>query len=434
MPIFSRRRLQEMLNDIRPLLAAKKKEADLLGRLRDKKPEQVLGAEMELALLWGVKQVADIEVEPSLPYSARIPEGYSKTLFGVPSYIEITTLSDGDLSGEKDMQRAAQKITTFANSVKKGAGNFFHYSFQEVSGWKEGKYFRHRCISSDFDLDDTMLAQLRAWIPTHKVSDRVRIQNDKIDVIIEVKPSKQKEGFNYWCTLPPLAYDIVDNPLYKRLKDKEKQLSGVPDNSNKVIFLADAGSNLLRRLTQKDPLNLYKSGQEIINKFMEESSIDMIFVFSPKRESSFNPALESLNWQVSFFSKNNDKVLLGKLNELLILMPAPRFEGYQARSIQKQGAFTPLARGWYLGTEVTTGKDKLTMKISARALQEYLAGTISQEEFERQISSGDKNLFKLWLMQGHTISDAGFEKAGVDEDDDLMVFSFQKDSAASLLE
>ena len=74
------------------------------------------------------------------------------------------------------------------------------------------------------------------------------------------------------------------------------------------------------------------------------------------------------------------------------------------------------------------------MKISARALQEYLAGAISQEKFERQILSGDKNLFQLWLMQGHTISDVGFEKAGVDEDDDLVVFSFQKDPAASLLE
>lgn len=433
MPIFSRRRLQAMLNDMRPLLAAKKKEADLLGRLRDKRPEQVLAAEMELALLWGIKQVSDIEVEPSLPNSNRIPEGYSETLFGVPSYIEITALSDGYLSGEKDMQRAAQRITAFANTIKKGAGNFFYYSFQEVSGWKEGKFFRRRCISSDFELDDIMQAQLRAWIPKHKTSDRVRIQNDKIDVTIEVKPSKQKEGFNYWCTLPPLAYDIVDNPLYKRLKDKETQLSGVPDNSKKVIFLADAGSHLLRRLTQKDHLNLYKSGQEIISKFMEDSSVDLVFVFSPKRESSFHPALESLNWQVSFFSKNNDEVFLEKLNEILALIPAPRFEGYQARSIQKQGAFAPLARGWHLGTHITTGKE-LIMKISARALQQYLAGAITQEQFERQVSSGDKNLFQLWLMQGHTISDVGFEKAGVDEDDDLVVFHFRKDPAASPLE
>lgn len=434
MPIFSRRRLQVMLNDLRPFLAAKKKEADLLGRLRDKRPEQVLAAEMELALLWGVKQVSDIEIEPSLPNSTRIPEAYSINFFGVPSYIEVTALSNGDLSGEKDMQRAAQRITAFVNTVKKGAGNFFYYSFQEVSGWKEGKYFRRRCISPEFELDDVMKDQLNTWVPTHKTSDRVRIQNDKIDVTIEAKPFKQKEGFNYWCSLPPLAYDIINNPLYTRLEEKEKQLSGVPSNSKKVIFLADAGSDLLRKLTQKDHLNLYKSGQEIINKFMEKSSVDLVFVFSPKRESAFHPTLERLSWQVSFFPKNNDKVCLGKLNELLALMPAPRFEGYQARSIQKQGAFAPLARGWYLGTEVTTGKDKLTMKISARALQEYLAGNISQEEFERQISSGDKNLFKLWLMQGHTISDAGFEKAGVDEDDDLIVFSFQKDSAASLLE
>ena len=434
MPIFSRRRLQAMLNDMRPLLVAKKKQADLLGRLRDRRPEQVLGAEMELALLWGIKQVADIEIEPSLPHSTSIPEGYSKSLLGAPSYIEITALSDGDLSGEKDMQRAAQKITSFSNSVKKGAGNFFYYSFHEVNGWREGKYFRRRCISSDFELDDIIRAKLGAWIQTHKTSDCVRVTNDKIDVTIEVKSFKQKEGFNYWCTLPPLAYDIIDNPLYKRLESKDRQLAGVPDNSKKVILLADAGSSLLKKLTQRDPLNLYKSGQEIINKFMEDTSVDLILVFSPKRGSSSYFALENLNWQVSIFSKNNSDISLDKLKQLLAFMPVPRFEGYQARSIQKQGAFAPTARGWYLGTEIKTGKDVLTMKISTRALQQYLAGVITREQFERHISSGDKNLFQLWLTQGHTISDVKFEEAGIDEDDDSVVFSFRKDPSASPLE
>lgn len=188
------------------------------------------------------------------------------------------------------------------------------------------------------------------------------------------------------------------------------------------------------RLTQRDPLNLYKSGQEIINKFMKDSSVDLVVIFSPKREHPFHPTLDKLNWQVSFFSKGNREVYLKNLNKLLALMPAPRFEGYQARSIQKQGAFDPLAIGWHLGTEITIRKDILTMKISARALQEYLAGAIASDQFEKHISSGEKNIFQLWLMQGYTISDVEFKKMGTDEDDDLVVFSFQKDPAASPLE
>tara|TARA_B100001989_G_C24546183_1_gene470938 strand:+ start:1354 stop:2658 length:1305 start_codon:yes stop_codon:yes gene_type:complete len=433
MPIFSRRRLQAMLDDIRPLLAEKKKENDLLARLRNKKPEQVLGAEMELALLWAIKQVSDIEIEPSLPNSSRIPEAFSENLFDIPAYIEITTLSDGDLSGEKEMQRAAQKITSFSNSIKKGRGSFLYYRFQERSGWEEGKYFRQRCVTSDFELDDIIKEKLQAWIPTCRTSDYIRLHNNDIDVVLEVKLHKQKEGFNYWCSLPPLAYDLTDNPLYKRLLEKEKQLSGAPDNSYKVIFLTDGGSRLLRKLTETDPQNLYKSGQAIISNFMGNSKVDMVMVFSPKRESSYHTTLSSLNWQVSCFLKDNKNILLDKANEFLSLIPAPRFEGYQARSIQKQGAFAPLANGWYLGNHITSGRNVLTMKISARALQEYLAGTINQEQFERHISSGDKNLFQLWLLQGHTISDITFEKAGIDEDDDLVVFQFNKDPAATNL-
>ena len=433
MPIFSRRRLQAMLDDLRPLLLEKKKVNDLLSRLKNKKSEQVLGAEMELALLWGIKQVADIEIEPILPNSARKPEAYTEGLFDTPSYIEITTLSDGGLSGEKEMSRAAQTITTFSNSIKKSTGNFMYYTFQESSSWKEGSFTRQRCVTSDFELDDIQKAQLRAWILVCKSSDRLRLQNDKIDVTIEIKAHRQKEGFNFWCSLPPLAYDIEDNPLYKRLEDKERQLSGVHEKYYKVIFLADGGSSLLKNLTDKDHLQLYKSGQEIINKFMENTSIDLVFVFSPKRNnSSFHPALDNLNWQVSLFSKNDKEVSLEKLNKLLTLMPAPRFEGYQARSLQKQTAFYPLSRGWYLGKKITTGKI-LTMKISARALQEFLAGDITQDQFE-DTTLGEKSHFKLWLMQGYTISDVKFESAGRDKDDDYIVFSFDKNPSASSFE
>jgi len=432
MPIFSRRRLQVMLDDLRLLPIDEKKANDLLGRLNDKRSEQVLGAEMELALLWGIKQVADIEIEPTLTNSKRKLEAYTKELFGTPSYIEITTLSDGNLSGEKKMQRAARKITDFSNSVKKGTGNFLYYTFQEISFWKEDKFFRQQHITSSFELDNDQKNQLKAWIPTCKAQDRLHLQNDKIDVTVEVKSYKQKEGFNFFCSLPPLAYDIKGNPLFKQLKKKQKQLSGVPEDSYKVIFLTDGGNDLLRNLTNKDHLQLYKSGQEIINRFMANSSIDLIFVFSPKQDSHpFHPALNKLIWQVSLFSKDKKEVPLEKLKEFLALIPAPRFKGYQARSLWKQEAFAPLSRGWYLGNKITTGKI-LTMKISARALQEFLAGAITKDQFE-YTTLREENYFKFWLMQGYTISDVKFESAGIDEDDDYIVFSFDKNPSASPL-
>jgi hypothetical protein len=52
MAIFARKRIQGMLDKLRPRLSANTV-SNLLGRLNDKKrPEQLLGAEMELGLLW----------------------------------------------------------------------------------------------------------------------------------------------------------------------------------------------------------------------------------------------------------------------------------------------------------------------------------------------------------------------------------------------
>src|SRR6185312_3841771 len=127
MPIFSRRRIQSMLDDVRPLLTAKKVN-DLTGRLSDKKrPEQLIGVEMELGLLWGIKQFAHLEVDPVIPDSTRVPEAYSKDFFGAASYIEVTTISDGKLAGEADMQRAAQKMVEFANTFRKRSGSHLYF-------------------------------------------------------------------------------------------------------------------------------------------------------------------------------------------------------------------------------------------------------------------------------------------------------------------
>jgi hypothetical protein len=66
MAIFARRRIQGMLDELRPRLSAKTV-SNLLGRLNDtKRPKQLLGAEMELGLLWGLAQTAQLEVEPEI--------------------------------------------------------------------------------------------------------------------------------------------------------------------------------------------------------------------------------------------------------------------------------------------------------------------------------------------------------------------------------
>src|SRR6266851_4896770 len=364
MPLFSRRRLQTMLDEMRPLLE-EKKASDLVGRLSDRKrPEQLIAVEMELGLLWGIKQFARLEVEPTIPNSTSVPEAYSEDFFSMPSYIEVTTISDGKLSGEADMQRATQKIVEFANSCRKRSGNKLYFSFGERSCWEGNQYFRVHHVAPDFELTEVMKADIRDWVHAPEFEKTsIRLQGACTDVTIRCEEYSQRPGFNFFSSLPPLAYDIEDNPLFTTLEEKRGQLSGVPQQALKVIFVADGGSRLLRRLNDRDPLRQHKCGAEIVSHFLHKRNIDLVCVFSPFRKHPFSRDRRPLEWQVSCFEGGRKRISsIENLARLADALPTPRFEGYQARSIQKQQGFAPTARGWYLGGEIGSGNGKITMK------------------------------------------------------------------------
>jgi hypothetical protein len=431
MPIFSRRRIQAMLDEVRPLLR-EEKARDLIGRLSDRKrPEQLIAVEMELGLLWGIKQLARLKVEPEIPNSTRVPEAYSEDFFGRPSYIEVTTISDGKLSGEANMQRAAQKIVGFANSCRKGSGNKLYFSFGETSHWEGNQYFREHHVAPDFDLTEAMKADTRAWVHDPEFArTSIRLQGAGTDVTITRQEYPQKPGFNFFSSLPPLAYDIEDNPLFTALDEKREQLSGVPPQALKVIFVADGGSRLVRRLNDRDQLRQHKCGAEIVSHFLRKRDIDLVGVFSPLTRQPLSRNRRSLEWQVSYFEGDRNRIpSIQNLSRLADALPKPRFEGSQARSIQKQQGFAPSATGWYLGTEIGSGNGKITMKMSARLLLEYLAGRITIERFHDNCTG--KNLFEHWLKLGYVISDARFESGGVDADDDYVILELRHDPAAA---
>ena len=74
----------------------------------------------------------------------------------------------------------------------------------------------------------------------------------------------------------------------------------------------------------------------------------------------------------------------------------------------------------------------MTLRISARAVQELIAGTLSPEMFQ-DVVFGEHDPVREQLRAGRTISDVWFEPKGVDEDDDSLVFEFRLDHAATLL-
>jgi hypothetical protein len=123
------------------------------------------------------------------------------------------------------------------------------------------------------------------------------------------------------------------------------------------------------------------------------------------------------------------------LNRFFMLrdsLPAPYLTGYEAHSWHQQGMFSPQGRGHYLPTSMSIGRKSMTIKISARALHELMAGKLTSEQFKHW-TVGENNPFKLQLGEGRTISNVRFEGKNVAADDDYLIFEFRDDPAAAPL-
>lgn len=436
MPVFARRRLQKMLDDLGPLLSEVKAK-DLLARLEHKQAKDALAAEVELGLLWCIQQVADLEIDPVLKTSKSRPDAFSKNLFGSgPAVIEITALSDDSFSGKTDMERTADIICQFANTIRKGVGAQLHFQFLEVSYYDKGRYHRKRRVTKDFALTGDLRDVLQNWLKAANWPNpkNIRVSDHQIDVVIQWK-EKVHPMSRTFSSMPPVAYHAEDNVLFKALKRKERQLSGVESGILKCIFLGDAGCSMLRELKPFGTREV--CGENVIRHFLSRTTVDVVGVFSPYR--SFQvfqmPGSRSPTWKVSLYTRTNvpNESDCTLLSTMIAAMPKPRLEGYQARSWHQQGMFNPQGKGIYLASGMTSNRFSHSIRLSSRMVLELLAGRITQEQFRHFAFGKDENWLEHELKRGFTIQSARIEKGGVDEDDDHLILDMEPDFGAQAL-
>ena len=418
-----------MLDDLTPLLGAEKGK-DLVRRLEAKACEQAIPAEMELAILWALAQFGEVEIEPEW-FGQGLPEAYTEALFpGQPAVVEVLSVSDGAMSGEDAMRAASQRLVDHANKVKSGSGSHLYFRFLEQNGYEGRQYFRRRMVPRKLELSARARATFETWLKADRANgDHLRLLDGELGVAVEWKAHKQHPLFNFFSSTPPECYSLTENPLYPKLEEKASQLKSPSFDGLRCLFLMDAGSTLLRRLKETDPLRRKYSGADVIRKFMHDNDgIDVICVVSVHQDFhvSFGRRDEP-RWEINYGLLPGRKINLTNLERLAQVLPPPQRSGYQARSLHRQGMFKPTARGWYSGMH-WGGR---TVKISARLIHDLLAGRITLEHFNYVTGFKDMNPFKAKLDHGEIISAARIEHGGADEDDDLLVFEFEPDPSAA---
>ena len=433
MPIIVRRRLQAMLNELGPFLTPSKA-SDLLKRIENRITDQAIPAEYELMLTWALSKVAHVEVERK--FGGRALDIYTSDLLpSAPSAIEVTAISDDSLGDQSLMRRAANIINAAASKIQKRAREHLYYEFLEESGVRPAdprsgpynRHFRRRRVTRDFQVSSALDQALREWLRNAPPSSPLRWEDGNVGVLITWKDYVHPHA-NTFSSMPPVCYDVRDNPLYEALRAKARQLRSVPDDILRGIFIGDAGCSLLWTLGRPFGGAREVRGDEIFRTFVQRHpEIDFIIAFVPRRrqQTPLSSRTNPREWHLFVYSGELGEEEFEKVTRTLDLLPKPYLEGYQARSWHQQGDFDLQARGRYLGATWTStaGRNGMTAKFSARALQDLLAGRITPEQFQHRMI-GNPNLFEVQLRRGMTISNARFEHTGDENDDDYIILEF----------
>lgn len=432
MPIFSRRRIQSMLSD----LSRDLKSSHFIGRLNDKRYENAIPAEAELGLVWAVSKLGEFEPEPDwFSDRGRKPEGISD--FIVPNHqtvFDVKAISDRIVPGNIGMKKISRKFMEEANKIKRRSGNSLDFFFWENQDYRVAK--KHRTILAPplYNPSNDATETLKLFLESMpEKGEYIDIHEPGLSVRISWNPDAHPK-FNHRSSIVNEIFDIDDNHIVNALKEKASQLRSENFEGLRGVLLADIGCETLRRFDGIDPLGRSQSGRKIITHYLDNcgEKLDFVCVFSPQSERDMYSRSKHY-WTVSLCTRRGLDLETDGLEKLAAHLPIPRFEGYALEELHEQNLFGPQSQGWYLACDMSIKNHELTIKFSARALHEFLAGRINEEQFKARAVRSE-GAFEYQLKTGNTIKSTEIVPGGIDEDDDYIQLHFEKDPAASPFE
>lgn len=424
MAIFSKRILQEMLNQNAHFLS-KKQLREHVNKL-NKGGIDYLPTEWEVVILNAFSKIGYVRHEQ--PFRKRLPDLFfqSKNEPSVSFLADITTVSDKGYERENPVKAFIDEAKRILkeNGIKL---NGFHY---EIGSVKDKRAMRLKIPPKEHF--DTFFNGFEFKNFTSRILESPASQHALHSVSKEIEVrffyNPQSKYISGHHASYNTAHSITKNPLYYALEDKAQQLEETGYSGILAIFICDGGCNLLTSsLHDWQSYNL----NAVINEFFRQySSIHFVLVFSVKETPyNFLEIKQKKYIEVKIFLnpiplKSSDD-LLNLLNKFVVHLPTPVNTPINAaykisNRAEKQG-------NSFCGGSMITNK---TIKISSRGLLELLSGRIKQDKFLQDHCFAptperpdDHNPFDLKLNEGKLITDVKLEKSS-DKDDDWITFEF----------
>lgn len=430
MAMFARRSIQRMLDELAADISidGRRKLAHELNR----NAPSALGFEWELALLYALRSVGEVEYEAQIESASRRPDlTFRERRGSIRFKADVTTVSDDGLDAENPVMILSQEV--FRLRQKYALPGMLHYDVKgEATGPRYG--------DEKMRLKLPPVSKLRDLLKRIVEPELLRIQREKLEtatIVVEEEgvaftlkySAKERFGGGRFPSYTA-AYSKTRNPVYTSLKAKARQLKSARDGYPLGIFLCDGGCQL-RGNTQRYVANF--NVMDVIGEFFRQySSIAFVavLVFPPTRSEIFTGIVKERRITGQLYLNRtaveapDQYALLTLINRGLALLPTPAATPRDALHQLKRYGFKNA--GYIHELIHGGGMMSETIKISARKVQELLAGKLTPSElFKDYARPGEKfeNPFQN-VLRGGLILEAINLTRNTDVDDDLLEFRF----------
>lgn len=416
MAIFSRRKLQRLINENAAILS----EEDTLKQVEalNRSDESSLAFEWEVVLINVFSKFGKVEYEPNLGTGSRPDLKFDSPKEPLSFVADIATVSDRGYEEQNPLGAFHDEIM---NRAKKY--NIRLNSFSIKIGHGEDGNFKNKKIKLRIPargkFEEFFNADFKAYligISKNPLEPRdFSVQTDKIVVRIKYNPNQQFANIGHASYNTP--YSLTKNPVYNALKSKAEQLKRTNYAGVKAIFLCDGKCEALRNDNRGV---LSKTTNGIIFDFLRQhSSINFVILFTVQKEYENPTGVGKIVVRMKFFRNTEDRrtidfggTILGQ--NLHTVFPSPDLDVLNAviqLDKDKRRKFSP----FYGGSEMTMD----TIKISARGLLDLLSGKIDQKKFFEDHHFFEfigSNYFADRLREGRLINKISLEKTEKDDD------------------
>ncbi|HYL14613.1 MAG TPA: hypothetical protein VEV41_16335 [Terriglobales bacterium] len=430
MAIFSRRTIQQLIDDSSAFLAS----SELLRKLRnlDERSDETIPTEWELAVLVAFSRLGSVSPEPD-GGSTRPDLQFVPRESRQPVVIEISVVSDKHLHEENPFELLMEDFRKRLSKVfpEERLGRF-HLDVRPISPmpvYRGSRVTRKLRLPRPHQFKQTIfnrrfaqfLASVKAAPTRHH---QYVVKSEQVDVAIRFDPTTK--GLSGGYPVFTLAHSKTSNPVANVLHAKAQQLRASSLPGPYGIVICDGGCDLLSRRQGDDWSSFHLD--DVVQHFLQiNTSVSFVSVLVVVADNSGRIGPRHLRIQQRLYHNRDYETLDSAIKQSILklpdALPPPARTAVNARN---HLTWLLESRGTDEGDTFEGGfsMSDRNFKVSLRTIQALLGGRTDAKTFDETHGFPKKNPFLRNLEEGRLIVKVEVEKGILAEDDDWLIFTF----------